>query len=154
MIWVWYMLIFILLRSFGVIWDHMESFGIIWDHLGSSGMIWDNLGMRSSEIIWDDLGSSRLIWDHLGSSGIIWGHLGSSGIIWGHLGLLKAFGSNYCNTSQRKCNSRRKPSKRLGVLKVGVTKSGKQQQIWPGLGARQRLDPINMNPGPLLCKVS
>ena len=50
---------------------------------------------------------------------------GSSGIIWAHLGLLKALGSNYCNTSQLKCNSRRKPSKRLGVLKVGVTKSGK-----------------------------
>ena len=47
------------------------------------------------------------------------------GLIWRHLGLLKAFGSKNCNTCQLKCNSRRKSSKRQGVLKVGVTKSCK-----------------------------
>ena len=56
-----------------------------------------NQGMCSSENICDHLRSSCL-----GSSGIIWDHLGSPGTTWDHLG-----------------------SKRLGVLKVGVTKSGK-----------------------------
>ena len=129
-------------RSSVIIWAHLGSFGsgiiwdvssgIIWDHLGSSGsgIIWDHLGSSGSGIIWDHLvwdhlGPCGIIWDHLGSSGVIWGHLGASGVIPGHLGLLKAFGSNYCNTFQLKCNSSRKPLKRLGVLKVGVTKSCK-----------------------------
>ena len=101
--------------------DHVGSSGTIWDILGSFGIIW----VGTSELVWDHLASSPLIWAHLGPSGIIWDHLESSEIIWGHLGLLKAFGSNYCNTSQLKCNSSEKASKRLGVLKVGVTKSGK-----------------------------